>query len=190
MNLIRLRRSAIHCLVTFLTLAALMLSLHSIAQTGDLTGAESQLHAAQQSLTPQNPNSIEGVLNAYTPDYIGVVAPVLAILLIFGGPIALAIILVLQHYRSQRCFGEIRRECINKLIDAGKDVPESLLFFDDPANSADKDLSRGLKNLGLGAGIAIFLTAINGPAAGTFGLILIGLGGAQLVSWKLSRKAA
>lgn len=118
--------------------------------------------------------------------------PILAIVFVFGGPVIIVVTLVLQHYRSQKSLAEHRRECIAKLIDAGRDVPESLLYFDDlgQEKNPERDLSRGIKNIGLGVGIAIFLAAVSSLKASTFGLILVGLGCAQLLSWKLTRNAA
>ncbi|HEY6528036.1 MAG TPA: DUF6249 domain-containing protein [Cellvibrionaceae bacterium] len=118
--------------------------------------------------------------------------PVVALLLIFGGPVLILITLILQHYRSQKLKAEFRRECVGKLIDAGKEVPASLLFFDDLGTDQTpaKTLNRGLNFLGLGIGITVFLWAVNGLQAGTFGLIFIGLGCAQLISWKLTHQAS
>lgn len=127
----------------------------------------------------------EGVLG-------NVLVPVVAILGVFGGPVLVLVVLILMHHRSQRRLADHRRDVIGKLIDAGKDVPESLLNFDDLGAQIppEKHLQRGLKNVGLGLGIGIFLWSVNGLQSGTVGLIFIGLGCAQILIWKLADKKA
>lgn len=116
--------------------------------------------------------------------------PLTAILSVFVGPVILIIALAGFHYRTQQRLAQYRRETIASLIDAGKEVPESLLFFDDLGGKQpiEKTLHRGLKNIGLGLGLIVFLWAMHSLRAGTFGLIFIGLGLAQVLSWKLTQQ--
>lgn len=148
-----------------------------------ITGFAEDVSAAE---TP----AVQQVINSLAPQETNdTLISLVGILSVFGGPVCVLIVLIVQHYRSQQRLAEFRREAIGKLIDAGKDVPESLLFFQDlnGTKQPHKNLQRGLVNLGFGAGLLVFLWAIHSLAAGTFGLIFIGIGAAQLITWQLTR---
>ncbi|HMU65699.1 MAG TPA: DUF6249 domain-containing protein [Cellvibrionaceae bacterium] len=134
--------------------------------------------------------AVQQVINTLAPQETDDTLVSLAgILGVFGGPVCVLIVLIVQHYRSQMRLADFRREAIGKLIDAGKDVPESLLFFQDlnGSNQPHKNLQRALVNIGFGLGVLVFLWAVHSLAAGTFGLIFIGIGAAQFITWHLSR---
>lgn len=162
----------------------------------------SPIPAAASASAPANPqaniDSVQKMVEGWVPqeDHGGVLGdvlvPIVAIIGVFGGPTLVLVLLILMHHRSQRRLAEHRREVISKLIDAGKDVPDSLLNFDDLGAPCppEKHLQRGLKNVGLGLGIGIFLWATSGLSSGTVGLILIGLGSAQILIWRLADKKA
>jgi hypothetical protein len=170
-------------------LVSITITLGLIAPMKSIADESQALSATDVSPEEANLNTmIEGL----TSGDLELLIPILAIIFVFGGPVVIVVTLVTQHFRSQKGLAEFRRECIGKLIDAGKDVPESLLYFDDLGKdrAPERDLSRGVKNIGLGIGIAIFLAAVSSLKVGTFGLILVGLGCAQLLSWKLTSKTA
>lgn len=179
MNLNRLRCATFSSLLSIVIAATSVMSLPVYSQSEETVQSEttSAPHAA-----------LNDMITMYTPADTSVIVPIIALLLVFGGPIFIVAMLLLKRYRSLQQAINFRRDCITKLIDAGKDIPETLFFPEDTPTSAHKDLSLGIKNIGLGLGIAIFLTAVNGLAAGSFGLILVGLGSAQLLSWRLTRK--
>jgi Domain of unknown function (DUF6249) len=140
-----------------------------------------------------NNQALQGMIKGFTHESDvadNALIPLSAIFLIFGGPVILIITLAGFHYRTQQRLALYRRDTIAALIDAGKDVPESLLFFDDLGGkqTLEKTLHRGLKNIGLGLGLIVFLCAMYSLQAGTFGLIFIGLGLAQVLSWKLTQQ--
>jgi hypothetical protein len=185
MNLNRLFRT----ITCFLCLLTLLMPLHGFAEdtVTPKPPVALQLQTEEAKIDRFN-QAIEGLAQPFDAGFdAGLLIPILAILCIFGGPVIIVTLLVVRHYRAQERLIEFRRDSVGKLIDAGKDVPESLLFFDNPTNGSEKDLSRGIKNIGLGLGIGIFFTAVIGITAGSVGLILVGLGSAQLLSWKLTR---
>lgn len=143
----------------------------------------------QEGLAPEA-QAVQQVINSFAPQEVDeTLISLVGIISVFGGPVCVLIVLILQHFRTQMRLADYRREAIGKLIDAGKDVPESLLFFQDlnGTNQPHKNLQRGLVNLGFGAGLLVFLWAIHSLAAGTFGLMFIGIGAAQLITWQITR---
>lgn len=146
---------------------------------------------AAENTAPES-QTVQQVVNALAPQETNeTLISIVGILGVFGGPVCVLIVLILQHYRNQMRLADFRREAIGKLIDAGKDVPESLLFFQDlnGSNQPHKNMQRGLVNIGFGLGVLVFLWAVHSLAAGTFGLIFIGIGAAQLITWHLSGRA-
>ncbi len=128
-----------------------------------------------------------------------IIIPIVAMSLLFGGPVILIIILVLLHYRAKsRRLKNINMN-IDKLLAAGRDIPIELLMGDEPRvikNTTESGeviytrnnemMSKGFRNIGLGVGWLIFLTIAFGIKIGSFGFILIGLGISQVIIWKLS----
>jgi hypothetical protein len=128
-----------------------------------------------------------------------IVIPVVAMSLLFGGPVLLLIILALLHYRAKARRQQNINTNIDKLLAAGRDIPVELLLGEEPTavrrthqgevtvyHGADENMRKGVRNIGLGVGWLIFLTIMFGIKIGAFGFILIGLGISQVVIWKLS----
>lgn len=134
-----------------------------------------------------------------------VIIPVVAILLLFGGPILLLIVLAVLHYRAKARRQQNINMNIDKLLAEGRDIPLEMLLGEEaavmkpamPAMPArpgivlatprdDVTMQKGVRNIGLGTGWLIFLTIMFGIEIGSFGFIFIGLGISQLVIWKLS----
>lgn len=130
------------------------------------------------------------------------IIPIVAMSLLFGGPVLLFIILAILHYRAK-----VRRQQninvnIDKLLAAGRDIPVELLLGQEPpvvrrtaqgdvaVYGVDEYMRKGVRNLGLGTGWLVFLTIVFGIKVGAFGFILIGLGISQVVIWKLSEPSA
>lgn len=194
MNLYRFTAPLGHICACLIVCIFMFTPLLGMADEAAITAASTEggsTALAEEAKRQDVQNMIRGFIPETEPAT-GAIVPVVALLLIFGGPVVILITLILQHFRTQKLKAEFRRECVGKLIDAGKDVPASLLFFDDldADKTPQKTLTRGLNFLGLGIGITVFLWAVNGLQAGTFGLIFIGLGCAQLISWKLTHQAS
>lgn len=112
--------------------------------------------------------------------------PVLAILFIFGGPIAVVLVLIVLYYRAKTRRGRQQSENIARLLEAGREVPVELLRGDEPEGThGNQSLRKGMTNLGLGIGLLICLTLLDDFSTGSIGFIFIGLGLAQLTIWKL-----
>jgi hypothetical protein len=113
--------------------------------------------------------------------------PLLAILLIFGGPVAVIIVVGVAHYRSKTRRKQIQYETIARLIEAGRDIPPELLADDDtPIVTGENNLRKGIKNVSIGAGLFAALSLFFDTDIGALGLIFIALGVGQLVVWKLA----
>lgn len=128
-----------------------------------------------------------------------IVVPVVAMSLLFGGPVLLLIILAFFHYRAKAHRQQNINANIDKLLAAGRDIPVELLLGEEPATvrrtaqgevrvyqGVDENMRKGVRNIGLGVGWLIFLTIMFGIKIGAFGFILIGLGISQVIIWKLS----
>jgi hypothetical protein len=125
--------------------------------------------------------------------------PIVAMLLLFGGPVLLVIILAILHYRSKARRQQNINANIDKLLAAGRDIPVELLMGEEAAvvkrnfsgdlkdyRGNDVNMQKGVRNIGLGTGWLIFLTILCGIKIGAFGFVFIGLGISQLIIWKLS----
>lgn len=131
-----------------------------------------------------------------------VIVPVVAMVLLFGGPILLLIVLAILHYRAKARRQQNINMNIDKLLAEGRDIPLEMLLGEEaavmkPAMPArpgivlasprdDATMQKGVRNIGLGTGWLLFLTIMFGINIGSFGFIFIGLGISQLVIWKLS----
>lgn len=139
------------------------------------------------------PSDFGGI--ALTPD---TVIPIVAMLLLFGGPVLLVIVLAILHYRAKSRRQQNINMNIDKLLAAGRDIPVELLMGEDTAvkrtvkgevttyTTEDGTMQKGVRNIGLGIGWLLFLTIMFGIKIGSFGFIFIGLGISQVVIWKLS----
>lgn len=122
---------------------------------------------------------------------VALLIPILAVIFIFGGPIFLVCFLMLQHYRDKARRQQDINTNIDKLLANGRDIPVELLRGDEPKAASDNgDLSRGVRNLFLGIGLLIFLTALVGFDIGAVGFILIGLGLSHILIWYLNKPKA
>jgi hypothetical protein len=128
-----------------------------------------------------------------------VIVPVVAITTIFGGSLLLIIVLVRLHYRDKERRLQNINNTIDKLLAAGRDIPAELLRGVEPTSNDENflglhgltardehNLYQGIRQIGLGLGLLVFLTIFMGIKIGAVGFILIGLGISRLVIWKLS----
>lgn len=114
-----------------------------------------------------------------------VVIPVVALLVIFGGPVVLVIVLAVLRNRTAARRETVRAETISRYLDAGREVPPELLHGGPIGQKAESNLRKGITNLGLGIGLTIFLVNFLGIGIGSVGFIIIGIGLSQLAIWKL-----
>ncbi len=151
----------------------------------------------RDSIHHEMPSDFGGVTN--DPN---VIIPVVAMVLLFGGPILLLIVLVILHYRAKARRQQNINLNIDKLLAEGKDIPLEMLLGEEAAVMKpsipvrqgivlatprdDSTMQKGVRNIGLGTGWLIFLTIMFDIEIGSFGFIFIGLGISQLVIWKLS----
>jgi len=132
-----------------------------------------------------------------------VIVPVVAMLLLFGGPILLLIVLAVLHYRAKARRQQNINTNIEKLLAEGRDIPLEMLLGEEVVTKTpvvragvvsyprdDNTLQKGLRNIGLGTGWLLFLTIMFNIKIGSFGFIFIGLGLSQLIIWKLSSTSA
>lgn len=119
------------------------------------------------------------------------IIPIVALLLIFGGPLLLVGYLGTLHYRSKARRRNDLNTNIDKLLAAGRDIPVELLRGDEPRRAEEiGNRDKGIRNLFLGIGWLLFLTIFFGIEIGSIGFIWIALGLSQLVIWKLNNPAS
>lgn len=125
--------------------------------------------------------------------------PIVAMLLLFGGPVLLVIVLASLHYRAKARRQRNINMNIDKLLAAGRDIPVELLLGEETAfiktqvkgetvvyERNNVLLEKGIKNICVGIGLLIFLTIFLGIKLGSCAFIVIGLGISRLIIWKLS----
>lgn len=157
----------------------------------DMQHAVDELHENFDHDFPQDFGGIP-----LSPDTI---IPIIAMLLLFGGPVLLVIVLAILHYRSKARRQQNINMNIDKLLAAGRDIPVELLLGEETAfvktqvkgetvvyERNNVLLEKGVKNICVGIGLLIFLTIFLGIKLGSCAFILIGLGVSRLVIWKLS----
>lgn len=132
---------------------------------------------------------IESVGNSVTggTETLALLIPILAILLIFGGPVAVIIAIAAFYYRSKTRRDEIRAETTLKALETGRELPKELQE-EKSMDKAEDNLRKGVKNVGLGLGLVLGLSFLTGFEIGALGFILVGIGGAQLALWKLDNR--
>jgi hypothetical protein len=170
------------------------------AHNGTPQGMDEVLKAIDElrdSIHQETPFDFGGV--THDPN---VIIPVVAMLLLFGGPILLLIVLAVLHYRAKARRQQNINMNIDKLLAEGRDIPLEMLLGEEVAVMKprvpvrqgvvlsgprdDNTLQKGLRNIGLGTGWLLFLTIMFNIKIGSFGFIFIGLGISQLIIWKLS----
>ncbi len=130
-------------------------------------------------------NVLAEQMGHFKPEDIGsdVLIPILAILLIFGMPPLVIIVLIVAYYHSRKRAALMRAETVTRLIEADREVPQSLLLGEEPSTHNPQQLKHhGVRNVAVGLGLVVCLGVIISWKAGTVGLVLIGLGVAQLYS--------
>jgi hypothetical protein len=118
-----------------------------------------------------------------------VLIPIIAIVLLFGGPLLLGVLFIVFYFRAKARRQQTINMNIDKLLAAGRDIPLELLRGVDNSDLADDaSLNKGIKNICLGVGWLIFLTIMFGINIGSAGFILIGLGVSRVIVWRLSTR--
>jgi hypothetical protein len=108
---------------------------------------------------------------------------VVAIVLLFGGPIVIVAIVSYNNRRKR----QMVHQTIDKIIEQGREVPVELLDALDKGQNGKSRLARGTVNVALGLGLGAMLLATAGPEVASIGLIPLCIGLAHLLVWKLER---
>jgi hypothetical protein len=130
-------------------------------------------------------------VDAFIPDFVNdsmgdTFIPALAIIMVFGAPPLLILLLALLVFRHREKQQQLMNERLQRFLEAGQPIPEELLKSGVVEASPAQLLNRGLTLLGLGIGLGIFLGLMMSWKAASLALIPIGMGIAKLISWKLS----
>lgn len=118
----------------------------------------------------------------------GDAVPIIALLMVFGAPAVTIVLVALFVFRHRERRQQLLNERIQKFLENGQPVPENLMEESSPTPA--RHLNQGLVLLGAGAGLTLFLTLMNGFAIGSLGLILVGVGLAKVLIWKLAETRA
>ncbi len=112
--------------------------------------------------------------------------PIVGMLMVFGAPALTVILVALFVFRHRERRQQLLNDRIQKFLESGQPVPEKLMAEPEPVATPERHLNQGLICLGAGVGLTVFLTLMNGFAIGSLGLILIGIGLAKVLIWRLS----
>ena len=104
------------------------------------------------------------------------VMAIIGMLVTFGLPLLLVAVILFYKHRRQRMI----HETIARLAEKGLPVPPQLL---DPPRRARSGLRGGMVLLGLGVGLAVFMSEMHGSWA--IGLIPGLMGVALLIAWAI-----
>ena len=117
-----------------------------------------------------------------------VVAKVIPIVIMFGGPLVLLAFIIFMGYRKQQMRMQQQIKVLDTLIAAGRDIPVEL--FHSSSQSKEKSphyyLHLGLRHVFLGFGWLLAFSLLGNRDIGYLGLIVISLGASQLLIWKLT----
>ena len=130
----------------------------------------------------------------HMPDHIpggdaaAIAIPIVAILMVFGAPALTVILVALFVFRHRERRQQLLNERIQKFLENGQPVPENLM--EDSRPSPAGHLNQGLILVGAGIGLTVFLSLMTGFGIGSLGLVLIGVGVAKILIWKLAERQA
>lgn len=119
-------------------------------------------------------------------DAAAIAIPIVGMLMVFGAPALTVILVALFVFRHRERRQQLLNERVQKFLESGQPVPENLLADSEPLATPERHRNQGLICLGAGIGLTVFLTLMSGFAIGSLGLILIGIGLAKVLIWKLS----
>ncbi len=115
-----------------------------------------------------------------------VLIPIVSVIVVFGGGFAFVIYLVVLRNRAAAQRRSQHQEQIQKFIDAGRDVPDTLLR-DTEGYASQTNLAKGIKDTLIGLALVVFLTVLVGFDIGAAGLIIVAAGLARIIIWKLTQ---
>lgn len=114
----------------------------------------------------------------------GMIIGLVAVILIFGGPIIIVAIALHSSVKKRH----MTHETINNYVQAGKDIPAEVLQGLQKQEDPKSNLHKGLVMIAIGLGIIGFFIIIDSYKAVGLGLIPLFIGLAQLLVWKLESK--
>ncbi|GHA15841.1 hypothetical protein GCM10008090_26830 [Arenicella chitinivorans] len=111
-----------------------------------------------------------------------VIVATLAVLLIFGMPVFIVLLVLWFGHKKRRQ----RVELVNRFLDSGKEVPPEVLHTIDV--DGGNSLRRGIMLTGIGAGIVAAFNVVGDSDIAGFGLIPLFIGIARLVYWYIAER--
>jgi Flp pilus assembly protein TadB len=116
------------------------------------------------------------------------VIPIVAVVMlaVFGAPVLIVGLIMYFGFSRNR----MMHKTIRMMVEKGQEVPAALLAPPPPAVRQRSDMRRGVILLMIGAGLMLFLAAVNDWEGGvwTLGLIPFLIGAGYLIVWKLEGK--
>ncbi len=112
-----------------------------------------------------------------------IIPAVLAIVLLFGGPVLIVTIISFNNRRKR----QLVHQTIDKIIEQGRDVPVELLDALDKGKNGKSALARGTVNIAIGVAVCVWLYLVSGIDVASIGLIPLCIGIAQIVVWKIEK---
>ena len=103
--------------------------------------------------------------------------------IVMGGILPLAIILAALYFRHRN--RKLKYETMQKIIDSGQPLPENFAkIFEGEAKENTGLFEKGVKNIGIGIALSLFLWLMTGEAwMGCIGLFVVANGVSQLLTY-------
>lgn len=111
--------------------------------------------------------------------------PILGILGVFFAPMVVVIVIVWLSYRHRQSKEQRNHETIRQMIEKGMEIPPNISFGEAPETGSP--LSRGLKFMGIGAGLSVFFLVMGMGNLAGIGAIPLFIGLAYVLIWHLEK---
>lgn len=112
------------------------------------------------------------------------VIPIIAMLLIFGAPIALVGVVFYFRYKNKRARYEVMKQALEHGHNLPPELAKGMCEVTETANSRDMWWQKGVKMFFIGLGLAIFLGIMMGYRMSSIGFLLMCIGvGEIVVGW-------
>ena len=119
------------------------------------------------------------------PAIVSAVIPVVAIVFVFGAPVVIVALVMWVNMKKAR----LQHETVAKLIESGQEIPPDFFERLSPRPKPNINLNRGIILCATGLGLGLASVLNSSAAFGAIGLVLLFIGAALLLIWRLESRA-